>query len=215
MLEQIGAFISNPAVSFTVGILTGGASGVIVGATGKYLADIWTDKRKAREAKTTRLVLFRQCEFDCKMESLFSTMRFRLVAFPLRRDFQVRTQNKQYSDDVRQDCFCFETEEHPDVHDKLMILVRHGFVNDKTPASTSRHPAIPTFSMTEEFVERLKATTSPEDTRAAKEKFKVLEAAHEKKEKEAADNAAREAYMNEKLARAEEKRQKQDDPFNL
>ena len=215
MFEPIGAFISDHAVTFTVGILTGVVPGVIVGATGKYLADAWTDRRKVREAKAARLVLFRQCEFDYKMESLFSMMRFRLVAFPLRRDFQVFTQNKPYSGDFRRDCFCFATEEHSDVHDKLTILMRHGFVGDKTPASTNRYPAIPTFSMTEEFVERLKATTTPEDAGAAKEKFEVLEADREKEEKEAADKAKREAYMNEKLDRAEEERQKQDDPFNL
>lgn len=123
-------------------------SGVLVGAAGKYLGDLFTDQRHRQEETRKARDLFH--EVVTSMPDLLHEMRNDLLEAGHQhvREFFVIPEHAQLIPGGK--AFVYRHDDRNDYLAKTRILEGHGYVIDITPANA------PMFRMTEPFVSCLR-----------------------------------------------------------
>ena len=124
--------------------------GTLVGASGKYLADRFTDQRRRQEARRETKKRFRAVRKQ--MPELIAEMRQDLGEpgnESVRHFFIIPT--KSVSLNLRAQAFVYYEDRHPDLRGKVTILENHGYVIDDTSGN------VPRYRMTEELVGLLRS----------------------------------------------------------
>ena len=124
-------------------------SGALVGASGKYLGDKYTDQRRRQEARQE--VKSRFHAVQKQMPELIAEMR-QDQADPenksVRRLFI--SPSKSVSLNLAARALVYYEDEHTDLRGKVTILENHGYVIDDTTGN------VPRYRIAEEFVELLR-----------------------------------------------------------
>lgn len=138
--------LSNIDIASAIG---GFVIGTVTGATGKYLADHFTDKRRARESKSEALRDFERIVEQ--MPDLVEALQIRLADVPLTRDILIRS-NNQIAFPSRDGS---QREGHQSNIDglltKLRVLENIGYVADTRGSSDPSGK----YTMSEKFVQLL------------------------------------------------------------
>lgn len=131
--------------SAAIGFLLGTATG----ASGKYLADRFTDRR--RKGESQRQLKKQFLNIKKQMPELIAEFKADLSEedHKLIREFFVLHNRKNILGGSDKPRFVYYEEEHKDLRSKLDILENEGFLMDVTIGNT------PIYRMTEEFVELL------------------------------------------------------------
>lgn len=132
-------------MSAAIGFLLGTATG----ASGKYLADRFTERRRKgelqRQLKRQFLNIKKQMpELIAEFKSDLSEEDHKLI-----REFFVLADRKHIIPGSKKPRLDYYEDEHKDLRSKIDILENEGFLMDVTVANT------PIYRMTEEFVELL------------------------------------------------------------
>lgn len=137
----------SASIGFVCGIVATFAGqyllGALTGATGNYLGDKYTDRRREQEARKAELKSFR--EIEQKMPELITAFRESLKSHPLIREFFVLS-SRQVCVGSNMPRFAFYEDENADLRSKIALLESQEFVMEVTRKDT------PTYKMTEEFV---------------------------------------------------------------
>lgn len=129
------AIFASYAATFIIGAFTG--------ATGKYLADKFTDQRRRQEDKAAETALFEQTRNS--MPELISEMQADLVEHPAAREFFVLENSRVVLNSSGFVLVYYEAE-HPELRHKIMILENNGYISDVTTGNA------PKYRMLERFV---------------------------------------------------------------
>lgn len=135
--------IASYAVAYLAGALTG--------ATGKYLADKYTDQRRQQQQlrqSVTRLF----AQVAAQMPSLIDEMRtdFEDPENTFVREFIVMPSSRAVFNSGGRRYLFYHEDKHEDLIGKIAILENNGFVTDTTSTN------VPKYRMTEQFVQLLK-----------------------------------------------------------
>ena len=124
-------------------------AGALTGATGKYLADKYTDQRRQQELRRGGRRLFAQV--TAQMPSLIDEMRtdFRDPEHSSVREFIVMPSSRALFNSGGQRYLFYHEDKHDDLMGKIAILENNGFVVNTTATN------VPKYRMTEQFVQFL------------------------------------------------------------
>ncbi|MCC6357344.1 MAG: hypothetical protein IT450_01260 [Phycisphaerales bacterium] len=128
----------------------GFVAGAITGATGTYLGNRFTDRRREREKSSAERKTFAQIRDQ--MPALLAEMKADLEREDGRmvREFFVLEKRSHRLGGSSKPRFTYYVEEHLQLHGQLEVLENRGYIIDVTPGNT------PVFRMTEEFVESVR-----------------------------------------------------------
>ncbi len=131
-------------MSLVVGFIVGTATG----ATGSYIADRFTDKRRKNQLINEGKDQWEQIErrfpaVISEMRADFSTPDGRNV-----RAFFVKESNTIMGG-TSEPCFEYHIDKHLDLRPAILVLLQHGFISDITPGNT------PMYRVHEQLVDRL------------------------------------------------------------
>jgi hypothetical protein len=132
------ALATNPLLTFIVGVGTG--------AAGKYLADKYTDRRRAKELNAALRQMFQDAasmmpELIKEMQEDLSKPEYRVV-----REFVILPNKHVSFSSSGKKCICYFEDEHQELMNKVKLLENCGFIYNATETRT------PKYGMTEEFV---------------------------------------------------------------
>ncbi|HOT72166.1 MAG TPA: hypothetical protein PLX18_00075 [Anaerohalosphaeraceae bacterium] len=124
--------------------------GSAIGATGKYFADKYTDKRRYQESHNQAIKQFKIVKES--MPKLIEEMKGDLSKEENKfiRNFFILA--KRAIPNTSSKCFFYVFEDHEDLQGKINILENYGYVIDITPSNVK----IKKYRMTEEFVELIR-----------------------------------------------------------
>lgn len=137
---------AGPSALDLVSTITGFVAGVVTGATGSYLGNRLTDRRREQKESATAKRDFKSVRDQ--MPELIAEMKTDLAVESQRfvREFFVLPNRKVCLGGSEKPRLIYYVEDHGDLHGKLSILENHGYIIDVTPKNT------PIYRMTEEFV---------------------------------------------------------------
>lgn len=137
--------IATHALAFLLGAATG--------ATGKYFADVFTDKRRKQEAKQEARELFEKMVSE--MPDLLAEMRDDLSKPGQEswRDFYVLEKGRSFWSD--KDTLCYSDDGTNGYFAKAQLLFECGYIKDVSINE------IPKYRFRHAFVERLRSWTPP------------------------------------------------------
>lgn len=129
---------TNPLITFIVGVGTG--------AAGKYLADKYTERRRAKELNAALRQMFQDAA--SMMPELIKDMQEDLGKPENRvaREFVILPNKRVSFSSSGKKCVCYFEDEHQDLMNKVKLLENCGFIYNTTETRT------PKYGMTEEFV---------------------------------------------------------------
>ena len=123
-------------------------SGAFMGASGKYLADRFTDQRRRQEASRESKKRFHTVRQQ--MPDLIDEMHQDLNE-PGNESMRHFVISPTESVRLNVRAFVYYEDRHPDLRDKATILENHGFIFEETTGK------LPRYRMTEEFVGLLRS----------------------------------------------------------
>lgn len=119
-------------------------SGIIIGATGSYFGNKYTDRRREQEAKSKEKQQF--LEVVGMMPDLISEMKNDLSKPEQKLIREFFLTKRAYSLNPGNLSFVYYEDDHPGLHGKIHVLENLGYVTDITPGNA------PMYRMTEDFV---------------------------------------------------------------
>jgi len=138
VIAYLETLVRNPLITFLVGVATG--------AAGKYFADKYTDKRRAKEFNAALRQLFQ--DVSSMMPELIKEMQEDLSKpeYKVIREFVILPNKRVTFVSGGKKFINYFEEEHQDLMHKIKLLEHCRFIDDTTETNT------PKYRMTEDFV---------------------------------------------------------------